>query len=211
MKIVIIEDQTMIRHLLIMGCRKAKPKAEIYDASSGSEGLALCRRVKPDMVILDLMLPDCDGLSLVPGIRAASRDAKVLILSAHADEFTVYRMLKIGVNGFVDKNSQTFEVLSGALNTIEAGQTYYCSMIVSIRERMRSDPMSFSKVLSDREMRLLELLGEGLSNEEVGQRLNLRPNTVRNHRQNIMTKLGVSSTPQLIRYALTKGFNRMGR
>jgi two-component system response regulator NreC len=211
MKLLIIEDQTMIRQLLVMGCRKAKPDAEIYSASNGAEGIELCRREKPCLVILDLMLPDCDGLSLVPDIRACSHDTKILVLSSHADEFTLHRVQKAGVNGFVNKSAQAFDVLLEALNTILAGQPYFCSAILAIRARMRSDPLSFSKVLSDREMKLLELLGQGLTNEEIGLRLDLRPNTVRNHRQNIMTKLGIGSTPQLIRYALSKGFNRMGR
>ena len=210
MKLVIIEDQTMIRQLLVMACQKAFPEAEVFSAANGVEGVALCAQEKPDIVLLDLVMPDCEGLDLVPDIRRISSKVKVLILSAHADEFRLHRAEQSGVNGFVDKGGQVLAVLEEALRTIQTGQSYYCSVMRWIRVQMREDPLSFSKVLSDREMELLTLLGMGLSNEEIGTRLGLRANTVRNHRQNIMTKLGLGSTPQMIHYALSKGFVRVG-
>ena len=208
MKLVIIEDQTMIRQMLVMACKQAMPGAEILSAANGAEGLELCKNEKPELVVLDLVLPDFDGLELVPLIQACGNGVKVLVLSSHADEFTVHRVQQSGVNGFIDKNAQTLGVLQEGLHVVVGGNSYYCSVVQAIRGQMRTDPLSFSKVLSDREMGLLGLLGKGLSNEEIGDRLGLRPNTVRNHRQNIMTKLGLSSTPQLIRYALEKGFTR---
>lgn len=211
MKLVLIEDQTMIRQLLVIACRQALPGAEVLGAASGAEGLALCEREQPDVVLLDLVLPDCDGLDLVANLRAKVGAVKILVLSSHADEYTVHRVQQSGVNGFVDKNDQAVEVLKEALQAVLAGQPYFCSVTQDILARMRADTQSFSKLLSDREMELLVLFGRGLSNEEIGAKLDLRPNTVRNHRQNIMTKLGLGSTPQLIHYALEKGFTRSGR
>lgn len=210
MKLVIIEDQTMIRQLLVMACKQAVADAEIFSAANGAEGLELCRREQPELVVLDLVLPDRDGLDLAPEIRASVSGVKVLVLSSHADEFTLHRVQQSGINGFIDKNAQTLAVLQEGLHVVLGGHSYYCSIVQGMRARMRADSLSFSKVLSDREMGLLGLLGQGLSNEIIGERLGLRPNTVRNHRQNIMTKLGLSSTPQLIRYALEKGFTRSG-
>jgi two-component system response regulator NreC len=210
-KLVLIEDQVMIRQLLMMACRRALPDIKVFGASSGNEGMELCKREQPGLVLLDLVLPDRDGLDLVPEIRAAVAGAKILVLSSHADEFTLHRVQRAGVDGFVDKNEQAFEVLQEALASVLGGRAYFCSATQALRSRMKADPQSFSKLLSDREMELLGLFGRGLSNDEIGEKLELRPNTVRNHRQNIMTKLGLGSTPQLIHYALEKGFTRSGR
>lgn len=211
MKLVLIEDQAMIRQLLVMACRQALPDSEIFSAADGEAGLEHCLREQPGVVLLDLVLADRDGLDLVPEIRKVAGGAKILVLSSHTDEFTLHRVQRSGVNGFVDKNEQAFEVLKDALATVLGGRSYFCSITQLLRARMKADPQSFSKVLSDREMELLGFFGRGLSNDEIGVKLGLRPNTVRNHRQNIMTKLGVGSTPQLIHYALEKGFTRAGR
>lgn len=211
MKILIIEDQTMIRQLLTLACQQALDgSASILGAATGADGLAQCRNENPDLVVLDLALPDGDGLSLVPGIREACPGAKVLVLSSHMDEFTVHRVQQSGVHGFIDKNGQTLTILQEGLRALTEGRPYYCTAVQAMRARMRADPVSFAKVLSDREMELVVLFGRGLTNEQIAGQLGLRPNTVRNHRQNIMTKLGLGSTPQLIRYALEKGFTWTG-
>ncbi|MFA6961383.1 MAG: response regulator transcription factor [Opitutaceae bacterium] len=206
MKLLIIEDQAMIRQLLLMACRQACPEAELFDAATGADGVEQCRQIKPDIVLLDIMLPDCDGLSLVPKMRAIVSDLKVLVLSAHSDEYTMSRIKASRVNGFVDKGAQALSVLKEALTAVSQGQEYFCSVTMAIYDRMKADPFSFDKILSDREIELLSLFARGLSNQEIGERLSLKPNTVRNHRQNIMGKLGLTSTPQLIHYALEKGF-----
>jgi len=211
MKLVLIEDQAMIRQLLVMACKQALPEVETFTAANGAEGVELCRREQPALVLLDLVLPDCEGMDLVPALREAAPGTKILVLSSRTDEFTLHRVQRSGVNGFVDKNEQTLAVLQEALAAVLAGRSYFCSVTQTLRARMKADPQSFSKVLSDHEMELLALFGRGLSNEDMGDKLGLRPNTVRNHRQNIMTKLGLSSTPQLILYALEKGFIRSGR
>lgn len=208
MKLVIIEDQTLIQELLVMACRNLYPQAEILAAANASEGLARCRELGPDLVLLDIVLPDQDGLELLPAIRESTPEAKVLVLSSHADEYTLHRAFSAGVNGFVDKNLQTLGVLNEAVVAVLAGKSYASSVVQKVRAEMRADPRSFAKVLSDREIELLSHLGRGRSNEEIAKEIGLSPRTVRNHRHNIMTKLGLKSTPQLIRYALDKGFAR---
>ncbi|AHF92320.1 histidine kinase [Opitutaceae bacterium TAV5] len=210
MKLVIVEDQTMLRELLVMACIRAIPTADVSAAANATDGLALCRERQPAVVLLDVVLPDGDGLRLVPDVRAAVPHVRVITLSSHTDEYTLYRAQSAGVNGFVDKNGQTLDILQEAITAVMAGQTYACSVVKEVRARVRADPMAFSKVLSDREMELLGFFGRGWSNEEVAARAGLSPRTARNHRQNIMTKLGLGSTPQLIRYALEKGFTRVG-
>lgn len=206
MKLAIIEDQAMLRELLLMACVQAFPSTQVQSAPNIQEGLELCRQLQPTMVLLDVVLPDGDGLNSVPAIRAVAPGTKIIALSSHTDEYTLHRAQLMEVQGFVDKNGQTLEILQEAISSVNSGHSYTCSVVREMRTRMRADPLAFNKVLSDREMELLCLFGQGWSNEEVATHAALSPRTARNHRQNIMTKLRLSSTPQLIRYALEKGF-----
>jgi len=209
-KLVIVEDQALLRGLLVSACAQKLPQAEIHSAANATEGLRLCREIKPAVVLIDVVLPDGDGLEMVSAIRAVAPEAKVVGMSSHIDEYTLYRSQQAGVNGFVDKNGQTLDVLHEAIAAVLGGQTYACSVVREARARMRADPQAFSKLLSDREIELLCLFGRGWSNDQVGEHAGLTPRTARNHRQNIMMKLGLCSTPQLIRYAVEKGFTRIG-
>jgi DNA-binding NarL/FixJ family response regulator len=210
-KIVIIEDHKLVRDMLAVSCRGILPGAEVEVASDGREGLALCERQKPELVFLDLVLPDADGLELVPKIFSASPQSKVIALSSFADEFTVHRALRANVHGFVDKNEQPLDVLKEAIETVQGGKTYFSSAVQQLKASLRSDPASFDKLLSDHEQRLLSLFGEGLSNEVVAEKVGLSASTVKAHRRNILSKLGIHSTPELIHYALEKGFTRVRR
>ena len=211
MKIVIIEDHQLVRDMLVLACGNVEPGAEVGGASTCAEGLALCQRQQPDIVFLDLVLPDGDGLDWVGKIFAAAPRSRIIALTSHADEFTLHRAVRAKVHGFVDKNEQPLGLLREAIATVMAGRPYFSSVAQRVRATLRDDPVAFTKVLSDREQELLRYFGEGLSNEEVAGRVGLTEGTVKLHRRNIMGKLDVHSTPQLMRYALEKGFTRAGR
>ena len=206
--IVIIEDHTLIRELLVAMCRSSAAGAEIVGAKDAASGLETCRQAQPDVVFLDLGLPDRDGLDLLPDLFAACPSCKVIALSSYTDEFTLHRALHSNVHGFVDKNEQPLEVLTEAITTVMRGHRYFSSVAQRVRATLRSDPAAFDKLLSDWEQQLLGLLGRGLSNEDIAAREKLSAVTVRNHRCRIMAKLGIHSTPELINYAVEKGFTR---
>lgn len=211
MKIVVIEDHQLVRDMFIASCANVVPGARASGASNAAEGLKACREIQPDLIFLDLVLPDRDGIELMPELLKAVPRARVIALTAHSDEFTLHRALRAHVHGFIDKNEQPLAALSEAIATVMAGRQYFSSVAQRLRASLRNDPAAFDKVLSDREQELLRLLGEGLSNEEVADRVRLTPGTVKLHRRNIMSKLGIHSTPQLMRYALEKGFTRLSR
>lgn len=212
MKILVIEDFQLIRDMLVMACGNLAPGAEAKGATTGSEGVAVCQEFQPEVIFLDLALPDGDGLDFLPQLFAACRSAKVIALTSHVDEFTLHRALKANVHGFVDKNEQPLPVLQEAITTVLSGRHYFSSTAHRLRLAMRGNPLGdFSKLLSDKEQELLKLLGEGLSNEEIAEKTGLAWGTVRNHRNNIMAKLNLHSTPELMRYAIDKGFVRPRR
>lgn len=208
MKIVVIEDHTLIRDMLLVMSKQVVPGADVAGAKNAAIGLELCRQVRPELVFLDLALPDRDGLDLLPDLFAACPDCKVIALSGYTDEFTLHRALKSNVHGFLDKNEQPLEALADAVKAVMEGRRYLSPVAQRVRLTLRSDPAAFDKLLSDWEQQLLGQLGRGLSNEQIAKKEGLSAVTVRNHRCRIMAKLGIHSTPELISYATEKGFTR---
>jgi len=208
-KILVIEDHQLIRDMLIMVCRQVVPKSSVIGGGSVQEGIALCSREKPDLIFLDLVLPDGDSLDFLSEITAGSPRAKVIVLTSHADEFTVHRAIHANVHGFVDKTDQPMEVFQEAIITVMNGQQYFSSVAQRLKAALQADPEAFSKLLTDREQELLRLFGDGLTNEEIAKQLGLISGTVKSHRRNIMAKLNLHTTPELIRYAVDKGFSHL--
>lgn len=210
MKILVVEDQTMFRELLAAACADAAA-AIVAQAATGADALEQCRRSAPDLVILDLELPDADGLEVLKGLRETAPLLKVIVLSSHTDEFTLHRTTLANVNGFLDKDSQPVVILAEAIREVMAGRQYLSPVVRQVKLVLRNDPQSFTKLLTEREVELLGLIGGGYSDDEIAARFALRAITVKNHRRNIMSKLGLHSTPELMRYALEKGFVRVRR
>ncbi len=209
MKLVLIEDQSMFRGIVLKLCRDAFPCERLEAAATGTAGLALCASVQPDVVLLDLDLPDIYGLDLIDQIAAAAKSAKIIVLSSHTEEYVVQRCLSAQIDGFVDKNDEPAEVILDAIESVLAGRPFFTAAVSRRNKALRDDPLAFNKVLSEREQELLCYFGQGLSNEEIGAKVGISPNTVLNHRRNVMGKLGIHSAPELMRHAVEKGFTRL--
>lgn len=209
MKIAVIEDHALMRDLLLRACCEAIPGSTARGAGDAASGLALCRREKPGVVILDLGLPDCDGLDLIDDLLTHCPKAKIIGLSGYVDEFTVYRVLGSRLHGFVDKNDHTSGQLAAAIHAVMSGERYFSPRAMKAWVALRSDPGAFDKILSGREQDLLRLFGQGLGNDEIAAAVNLCEITVRNHRCRIMAKLGLRTSAELVTYAYAKGFVRV--
>jgi DNA-binding NarL/FixJ family response regulator len=206
--IVAIEDHAIILSIVERVGEDVFPGARIALARDGQAGLELCRREQPGLVLLDVELPDCDGFDLVAQIRSCSPEARILVLSSHTEPYVIHRLNVARIDGFVDKNDQPSESLAAALRAVSSGARYFSPAVERALSRHRSDPQSFDKILSSREQELLRMLGQSLSDLEISEKAGLSELTVRNHRRNIMAKLDLHSTPELIRYALENGFSR---
>jgi DNA-binding NarL/FixJ family response regulator len=209
MKIVVIDDHALMRDLLVKACREAMPGSNVFGAHNAEFGFKLCQMEQPDVIILDLVLPDRDGLDLLEDLITACRQSKIIGLSGYSDEFTLHRALRSKLHGFVDKKEQTIEQLATAINTVISGARYLSPAASKALLAERNNPTAFNKILSPREQQLLSLFGRGLSNEEIAIAVHLSELTVRNHRCRTMAKLGLRTTAELIRYALEKGFIRL--
>jgi DNA-binding NarL/FixJ family response regulator len=208
MKIAVIEDHALMRDLLVKACREAIAGAVVAGARDAASGLTLCRDSVPDVILLDLALPDRDGLDLLDELLAATPAAKIIGISGCTDEYTLHRAMHSKLHGFVDKNEQTVEALTAAIHAVLNGQRYVSAALHAVHVAQRNSPDSFHKILSEREQSLLTFFGRGLTNEQVAAQVNLNELTVRNHRCRLMAKLNIRTSPELIRYALEKGFTR---
>ena len=209
MKIVIVEDHLMIRDVIRKVCSNDFGYKVVGETGSGLEAVQLIVKLRPDAVILDLSLPDMDGFNVADRVFRVMPSLRILMLSSHCDDYTLFRVEKSGVHGFIDKNSNTVEILRDALKAIEDGRIYFSQAFQAARLARRTDPRSFVKVLSDWERAILSLIGQGMSDEEIGERLSLSPRTVQTHRSNILRKLDLKGTPKLIAFAVEHGFTQV--
>lgn len=206
-RVVIIEDQRLVSEFLLFHCRDLH--LDVLQQCSGfQEGLDAIRHHKPDLVLLDISLPDGDGLELAKLIIDELPRVKILAISSHHDPWTMLQVQRIGIHGFVDKNDQRPEVLSEAILAVLGGRVYYTPVVNQSSASIRRDPKSFIRVLSDYETRILSMIGESKTDEEIATVLNVAAATVQSRRRDIMKKLDIHSTPKLIHYAIVNGLTR---
>ncbi len=198
MKYAIVEDQTIVRQLLrdkIPGCIwEGRCLADLADLP------------KVDLLLLDLELPDGNALDWM----AATLDRPpVLILTSVKEDVLVYRALQTDAVGLVHKEDP-FEVLQAAITAVLHGGVYYSKTFQQFRSRINADPAAHHKLLTAREQEVLSFLGQGLNSAEVAQIIGLKESSVIDYKSTIMRKIGVRSHPELMRYALAKGFAKIG-
>jgi DNA-binding NarL/FixJ family response regulator len=206
-RVVIVEDQRLVAEFMQFHCRDLRLDV-LHRAMGYREGLAAIREHKPDLVLLDISLPDGDGLELARIVIDELPRVKLLAISSHHDPWTMLQVQRIGIHGFVDKNDQRPEILTEAIFAVLGGRVYYTQIVNQSSAAIRRDPKSFIRVLSDYETRILSMIGESKSDEEIGAVLNISPATVQSRRRDIMRKLDIHSTPKLIHYAIVNGLTR---
>jgi DNA-binding NarL/FixJ family response regulator len=210
-RIVIVEDHLMFREVLRKVCVDDLRHTVAGEASDGRRAVTLVANTLPDLVLLDLHLPGLDGFGVVEEIRKISAQIRVLVLSSHCDEYTVFQAERAHVNGFIDKNTNTVATLKKAIDAVAKGKVWFSDTFLQVKAARHRDPNSFDKLLTDRERAILVLLGEPLSDQEVAERLAISQETVEKHRFNILRKLDLATTTELVRYAREHGFTLAAR
>lgn len=206
MRIVIVEDHLMFREVLKKVCGDDLRHDVVGEADDGRRAVEVVKHAAPDLVLLDLHLPNLDGFGVVQEIRKAAPEVRVLVLSSHCDEYTVYRAERVRVQGFVDKNTNTVATLKEAITAVGEGRVWFSEAFQRAKAARHRDPNSFDKLLTDRERVVLALIGEPLNDKKIAERLSISVETVEKHRFNVLRKLELGSTSELVRYAREHGF-----
>jgi DNA-binding NarL/FixJ family response regulator len=205
-RILIVEDHVMFREVLRKVCTVDLQHEVVGEASDGRSAVGLALTTKPELVLLDLHLPNLDGFGVLGALRQLAPEIRILLLSSHCDPYTVYRASQAKVHGFVDKNTNTVAVLKEAIAMVGRGRVYFSETFKRVKAARHKDPRSFDKLLTPRECAVLPLLGEPLDDVEIAQRLGVSIGTAEKHRFNIRRKLGLQSAAELARYAREHGF-----
>jgi DNA-binding NarL/FixJ family response regulator len=201
----------MFREVLRKVCVDELRHEVVGEAEDGERAVEVVARTSPDLVLLDLHLPSLDGFGVVEGIRKKAPLVKILILSSHCDEYTVFRAEKVRVQGFVDKNTNSVATLKSAITAVADGKAWYSEAFLRAKAARHRDPRSFDKLLTERERSVLALVGQPLTDAEISAQLAISEETVEKHRFNILHKLDLESTTELVRYAREHGFTLTAR
>jgi two-component system response regulator NreC len=208
---LIVDDHTIVRsgiRLLLEG----EPDIDVIgDALNGEEALALVQKLQPHVVLMDIAMPVMDGLEATRQIKSQWPEVNVLVLTMHRTDDYFFEMLKSGASGYVLKSAETGELIN-AVRVVARGEVYlYPTMARQLVRDYVSrvgGSLESDLPLSPREREVMQLLAEGYSNKEIAEKLVVSPSTVHTHRSNLMSKLGLSSRRELIRYARKFGLLR---
>ena len=206
-RVVIVEDQRIVAEFFTYHCRDLGLQV-LQACGTCKDGLAAIRKHRPDLVLMDISLPDGDGLEMAKVVLDELASVKILAISSHRDPWTMLQVQRIGLHGFVDKNEQRPEVLSEAIHAVLGGRVYYTPIVNESSASIRRDPKAFIRVLSDYETRILSMIGESKTDDEIAAVLAISPATVQSRRRDIMRKLDIHTTPKLIHYAIVNGLTR---
>ena len=209
-RILLADDHSVVRKGLRLLLEMQADFNVIADAADGREAVALAQKLTPDVVVMDVAMPILNGIEAARQITAKLPQTAVVFLSMHADEGYVLKALKAGARAYLLKDSAEYDLIN-AIRAVSEGKAFFSPAISKMlvedymrqmRERAVEDSY---ELLTTREREVLQLLAEGQSNKEVATRLGLSTYTVETHRSNILQKLNLHSSAELILYAVRKG------
>jgi len=211
-RVLLVDDHPLMRdglRLLIDGQDDVKV---VGTAGDGATALAAVAQLTPDVVVMDIELPDENGIAVTRRVLEAVPAVKVVILSAFADSRYVTEAVQAGVSGYLLKGNAPGEVLS-AIRAVAAGHTFMCpeatsALVATLKGHLTSEPRPLVPVLSPREREVFRLVAEGLRTKEIAAKLGIGAKTVDTHRARLMKKLRAGSTAELVRIALREGVVR---
>lgn len=212
-RILLADDHRIMREGLKALLEKHPSLQVIAEAENGIETLELARREKPEVVIMDIAMPDLNGIEATRQLKAELADIKIIALSMHSDRRFVSEILKAGASAYVLKQS-AFEDLVEAIKAVMANRRFLSADILEtvvndyVTRLSQSEYEAFRQ-LSGRERQVLQLLAEGNSTKEIAYKLGVSVKTIESHRQNIMSKLGIHSLAGLTKFAVREGLTSL--
>jgi len=209
-RLLLVDDHEVVRTGLRMLLESQAGLEIVGEASTGAEALDLCNRLLPDVVVMDLTLPDASGIEVTRLIKLRLPQVNVVALTIHEDQEYFFEMLRAGASGYVPKRAAPDELVS-AIRAANIGEVY---IFPSLAKVLVNDYLGrggehaetiLAEELTAREEEVLDLLVQGLTNEEIANQLVISKHTVARHRENIMRKLNLHNRSELVKYAIRKG------
>jgi len=209
LRVLVVDDHRLFRQGLIGLMKTRKDLVEVIgEAASGREAIRLTGQLKPDVVLMDVSMPDGDGIEATAYIRANFPESAVVILTASESDEDLYRAVQLGASGYLLKNLDA-EQLFEALTSVERGEAAVtretASRLLKCVAKRSVEPDQGEEILTEREIAVLCLVATGASNQEIADRLNISVNTVKSHIRNILDKLQLENRTQAANYAMKRG------
>jgi NarL family two-component system response regulator LiaR len=202
-RVLIVDDHAVVRSGLAKFLRVSADLVLVGEAADGAEAVQLAALYRPDVVLMDLMMPGTDGVTATRAIRQKHPQTQVVALTSFAEEALVQGALQAGAVGYLQKNVSAAE-LAGAIRAAHAGRMTLSSEAAQVLARSATQPPSALNALTERELEVLTLLAAGLNNQQIAERLVISLGTVKFHVANIYQKLGVDSRVGAVKLALER-------
>ncbi len=208
-RVLLVDDHEIMREGMHALLRKCEDIEVVGQAADGRAAIELTDQLNPDIVILDIGMPNLNGIQAARQMKENHPQLKIMALSAHSDGSIVAQMIKAGANGYMLKES-AFQELQDGITTLLDGHTFLCSRISKVvfpdyMTMLNNPRMTDGDGLSHREREVLQLIAEGQTSKEIAKTLNLSPKTIDSHREHIMEKLGIRNIAGLTKYAVREG------
>jgi DNA-binding NarL/FixJ family response regulator len=209
-RVLLADDHTILRAGLRM-MLNAQPDIEVVgEASDGRQAIAEAQRLEPEVILMDITMPECNGIEATRQVKRLLPDVRVLVLTMHENEEYLFQVLRAGASGYMLKEAADTELIS-AIRVVSAGRFYLSPsaqtmMVSDYLQRVRTGEERDSYgALTEREREILKLVAEGYTNNQIAERLFISPKTVDTHRTHIMDKLNLHSRAELVKYAMRRG------
>jgi len=214
-RIILVDDHAVIRQALRM-LLEAQPELEVVaDVENGREAVQAAERLRPDVVLMDVVMPGLNGLEATRQIRKVSPSTRVVMLSGFGDEDQLLEAIRAGASGYLIKRSDVSELVL-AIQTVHRGNSYFSSALSEgfdltevLYQAKRAEPRGSTDPLTPREREVLQLIAEGYTNQGIARELYISVKTGEAHKAHIMAKLHARNRADLIRYAIRKGIVRL--
>jgi two-component system, NarL family, response regulator NreC len=212
-RILLADDHQITRSGLRALLEQQPSMAVAGEADNGRLAVRMAAELKPDVIVMDINMPELNGIEASRQIKAELPDIKIIALSMHSDKRYVAGMLKAGVSGYLLKNC-AFDELVAAINSVMRNQSYLSPAIADTVMKdyasiLEGADQSTASLLSSREREVLQLIAEGLSTRDIGERIHVSVKTVETHRQQIMRKLNAKSVAELTKIAVREGLTSL--
>lgn len=209
-RVLIADDHSILRSGVKLLIEAESDMEVVGEASNGAEAVSLTRSLNPDVVVMDISMPDMSGIEATRAIKARHEDTNVVGLTMHSEDRYFFELLKAGAAGYVLKGGSPHELID-AIRAAARGEAYIHPALAGklirgfAQQSGSSESSSRTDGLTEREMEVVRLIADGKTGREIADVLVISPNTVDRHRSNIMSKLGMHNKAELVRYAVERG------